>query len=265
MLTLPRLVRRGLAWALVAGAAWLSGTAATAAWALTTWEAIAPTPDEAGLAILANQSRAAAGLGSVAPADDLVAVARAHARQMAAQGRLFHTADLLGALPRWQQAGEVVARSDVGVVSWMGVVEADFVTSPIHRAVLLSPRFTNVGVGVAYNGPKIYVAEVFGRPSGAPPPPPAPPATANRPVRVARVRTAPASSAPPRLPPSPATTSTTTTTPGVVIAVAPASLVPTVATVATAPPVSGPNWTVRMTLVLLGAAVSQGVHRRRNA
>ena len=253
-------MRRGLAWALAAGTVWLSGTAATAASALT-----APTPDEAGLTVLANQSRAAAGLGSVAPADDLVAVARAHARQMAAQGRLFHTADLLGALPRWQQAGEVVARSDVGVVSWMGVVEADFVTSPIHRAVLLSPRFTNVGVGVAYNGPKIYVAEVFGRLSGAPPQPPAPPATANRPVRVARtrVRTAPAPSAPPQLPPAPTTTSTTTTTPGVVIAVAPASVVPTMAAVATAPPASGPNWTVRMASVLLGAAVSQGVHRRR--
>lgn len=43
----------------------------------------------------------------------------------------------------------------------LGALQSDFERSPAHRANMLDPRITGVGIGVAYWGDMIYVAEEF--------------------------------------------------------------------------------------------------------
>jgi hypothetical protein len=64
--------------------------------------------DETRFLDLTNQSRVAAGLAPVALAGDLTATARRHSNDMAAQNRMFHTSNLIGAVPGWTMAGEIV-------------------------------------------------------------------------------------------------------------------------------------------------------------
>ena len=118
-------------------------------------------------------ARAQAGLPGYASAGDLGSVAQQHAAQMAASGTLDHNPGLASDVCCWIALGE-----NVGEGSSVDAVEQASLNSPDHRANILSPSYTEIGIGTAYAADgTLFVDEVFRQPTGAPAPvsAPAPP------------------------------------------------------------------------------------------
>ncbi|MDQ1042868.1 CAP domain-containing protein [Streptomyces sp. V4I2] len=122
---------------------------------------------QADVVELTNRERARAGLPPLAPDPPLTAAAQAYSTDMAARAFYSHTSPE-GTQP-WDRAaaagstrrsiGENIAcgqRSPVDVVEgWMN--------SPGHRANILKPGFTHIGVGFAGGGPAgTYWTQLFG-------------------------------------------------------------------------------------------------------
>ena len=200
----------------------------------------AANPAEDGEAAFARRigdERSAAGLASYTWAPDLVDVARRHAEEMRRQQDLHHNPRLGEDVQGWQSVGE-----NVGVGSSVEAIHQELMKSQSHRDNILSPRFTEVGVGVVVDERgDLWVVQVFRLPRSQPsaasepssepappepeprpstPPPPPPPATGSggegvvRAAAVTATTAAPATTAP--APPSTAPTappSTVATTP----------------------------------------------------
>ncbi len=118
--------------------------------------------DEAYIHAKVNEARQ----GQMAPLRSdsrLVEVARDQAERMRDQGRIFHNpnngADVEAQGVDWERVGE-----NVGVGPNAADVQRAFMNSSPHRANILDPRFTELGVGVAVasNG-RVYVAQVFAK------------------------------------------------------------------------------------------------------
>jgi uncharacterized protein YkwD len=130
---------------------------------------------------LINRDRAAAGLGSVQIDGLATQVAQAHAEEMATHLYMSHW-NLQGLGPdlRYSIAGgrdavmENVFRSwrrftngtPVPVDNWGQIIadaEASLMASPGHRANILTPEHTHVGIGIAYNSATgdVRVAQEF--------------------------------------------------------------------------------------------------------
>lgn len=120
-----------------------------------------------------HRERSAAGLAGYSAATDvvadLVAVARAHAEDMADQNRLHHNARLPDQVENWDSLGE-----NVGKGASVDDIHRVFMDSPSHRAEILSTRFTQVGVGVVERDGVLWVVQVFRKPSAPAPAPAAP-------------------------------------------------------------------------------------------
>jgi len=116
---------------------------------------------ESGFVSAINASRRAAGRAPLAVAGDLVSVARAQAKRMAAKQQLYHNPSLASSVKGWTVVGE-----NVGYGPDVSTLHRAFMGSSSHRANILDKRFTQVGVGVVVVGGTIWVAEVFRRPSG---------------------------------------------------------------------------------------------------
>ncbi len=122
------------------------------------------------LVAMANSARASAGLPALAVSGDLSAAARAQAGRMASSGTLAHTPNLPQVVCCWSNLGE-----NVGVGGSASILQAAFMASPEHRANILSSSYTQVGVGVVVDGSgRMWVSEIFRRPSGSVPPAPRP-------------------------------------------------------------------------------------------
>jgi uncharacterized protein YkwD len=155
-----------------------------------------PTSDEAQFTAMTNASRALAGESTVGPVADLTSMAQAHAQDMAAEDRLFHSAEPAGTSVG-QQLGEIVGRDSVDDPDRVAAVHRAFLASPRHRETMLTAMYTEIGVGVAYSGSTMYVTEVFRLPLTATSPPTTPPTTVvpvgrPRPAVVRRPSSAPA-------------------------------------------------------------------------
>ncbi len=123
-----------------------------------------------------NERRSASGLAPVSPSAALASVARAHSRYMADRNSLAHSPNLPRAvsevLPEWIAVGE-----NVGVGESLGDVNATFMTSATHRAVILG-NYNLAGVGaVTGSDGRLWVTQVFARVATAAPAPPAAPQT----------------------------------------------------------------------------------------
>ena len=124
-----------------------------------------------------NQKRARHGLARVRPHADLMSAARAHSRDMAHRSYFAHTSaagqtyaqrvidfgyETTG-WARWTvgeniyngRAGTLMATAQVAVMRWM--------SSPIHRRVLLGSAYRDAGIGVHYDGGKRYFTLDLGR------------------------------------------------------------------------------------------------------
>lgn len=107
-----------------------------------------------------NASRAAAGLRPLALSGDLSAVAYAWSRHLASSGVLAHNPNLTGQVGDWQVLGE-----NVGYGPTVSDVETAFMNSPHHRANILEPRYTQIGLGVvADSSGTVWVTQVFRTP-----------------------------------------------------------------------------------------------------
>lgn len=165
----------------------------------------------ADLTAMTNADRARAGLRPLATANDLQSLAQSRANEMARSGRLAHTTNLGSKVSGWKRLGENVGRGPN-----LRDIETAFMASPSHRENIVDPGFTQLGVGVTWDGKEyFYVAVIFRQPSStaSAPPPTSPPTTRATPP------TTRAASAPPKptttTKPAPTTTTappTTTTT-----------------------------------------------------
>jgi len=121
--------------------------------------------------ILTNRERTRADLTPLRHSPELARAAQLQAEQMAAAGKLAH--DIPGTrYPSlasrlklvgyaYRSSGENVAE---GYTSGAGLM-ASWMTSPPHRANILSARYTETGVGMARSkSGRVYTAQVFGRP-----------------------------------------------------------------------------------------------------
>lgn len=198
----------------------------------------ADAADSAGvehrLVALVNHERAPRGLQSVHDAGDLRDIALRQAKRMAGAGRIYHNPNLATEVQHYLVTGENVA---VGQAP--DAVHAAFMASPVHRAEILEPRYSEVGVGVYFDGRYLWVSEVFRQPDGsaaqpAPAPAPAAAAMASAPSPAPAAPTA-AAPAPPR-PTSTAARPSTPAQPASTPASTPSAPVATTATPAAGAP-----------------------------
>jgi hypothetical protein len=91
-----------------------------------------------------NAARVSDGLPALALNAQLNAVAQAWANKLAAAGVLSHNPALRSQVSDWSVLGE-----NVGMAGDIPSVQAAFLASPPHRANILDPRYTQMGVGSA--------------------------------------------------------------------------------------------------------------------
>jgi hypothetical protein len=137
--------------------------AATAAFVISTSQGAnaADPAAESDFIARINSLRASRGLGAVQSHPVLTAKAQGWAAHMAATGCLCHSNLSDGVSVSWSKLGENVGRGPS-----VGSLHDAFVNSPAHQANMLDGRFNYVGVGVAYGGGQMWVAEVFMQSSG---------------------------------------------------------------------------------------------------
>jgi uncharacterized protein YkwD len=150
----PVLVHRAMAAAIAA----LLVLAALVTGALTAQPAGAGTVEDAFTAKL-NAARTSRDIPRLAVRADLVSVARAQARRMAAQDVLFHNPNLTTDVKGWRWVGE-----NVGYGSSATVVHSAFMHSAPHKANILDRDYTQVGIGAVTKNGRVWVAQVFRRP-----------------------------------------------------------------------------------------------------
>ncbi|MFM8238663.1 MAG: CAP domain-containing protein [Actinomycetota bacterium] len=116
-----------------------------------------------------NQERAARGLAPLAWDGTLARYASAWSNSMAEYGFGHQN---LGLLPiTYRYTGENIASGDKGVT--VGSLHAALMRSDGHRANMLAPGFTHIGIGVTCSSTgKIFITEDFSRPTFAGYPPP---------------------------------------------------------------------------------------------
>jgi hypothetical protein len=123
-------------------------------------------PDEGSFFSAVNSARSANGLPALAYSGELAAVARRQAERMASSNKLYHNPSLGSEVSGWQIVAENVGYGP----TWSGIQQA-FMASPDHRANILDPQLSQLGVGTAVgNDGRLWVAQVFRLPLGATPP-----------------------------------------------------------------------------------------------
>jgi len=114
-------------------------------------DATTPAEAEQKLLALVNAARSDAHLKPVQPDDALAAAARAHSADMQAHGFFGHVSPTTGSPEDRLRAAHLLrARTGENLALSATAREAhqSLMDSPGHRAVLLDPEFTHVGIGV---------------------------------------------------------------------------------------------------------------------
>jgi len=134
----------------------LAGTAAVLLASLLLLSACFGTAGQQEAFVAMNNDRAAHGLAPVIPHGELIAKAQAWADKLSREGRLSHSSLSSGVPGCWRSLGE-----NVGYGSSVGGVQDAFMNSSGHRGNVLNGAFGFAGTGVAYNGDRVYVVQVF--------------------------------------------------------------------------------------------------------
>lgn len=103
-----------------------------------------------------NGDRAANGRRMLNIHDQAQAKAQAWASRLAREGGLRHSVLSAGFSGGWCRLGE-----NVGYGSSTASIQDQFMASSGHRANILSTNWNGVGIGVARNGSRVYVVQVF--------------------------------------------------------------------------------------------------------
>lgn len=121
---------------------------------------------EARLLASLNAERRAAGLRELAPARDMVRIARDWSKVMAATGNFRHNPNLTAQLCCRSAFGENVAWGGVPdgwLMESTDGIHRNLMRSAGHRANILEPRFDQVGIGTVVTNGKLWVTQVFRR------------------------------------------------------------------------------------------------------
>ncbi|MCA9680006.1 MAG: CAP domain-containing protein, partial [Myxococcales bacterium] len=126
---------------------------------------------EARMLDLVNRDRAAAGLPALTWDERVAEVARGHSREMQQTGAVAHVSATTGtAADRVKAAGIRSAAVLENIARAYGVAEAEdgLMNSPGHRANLMSPAVTHVGIGVIFGEQvagrrEMFITQVFTR------------------------------------------------------------------------------------------------------
>jgi uncharacterized protein YkwD len=121
---------------------------------------------EARMLVLLNGARARAGLPALAADRELRAIALGHSQDMARAHFVGHVSPTTGTPEdRIKRAGAVLSAGGENISLASGPDEAheDLMSSPGHRANMLSPTFTHVGIAIVPSGEQILATLVFGR------------------------------------------------------------------------------------------------------
>lgn len=102
---------------------------------------------------LTNAARTNRGIAKLIPSEVANDLAHKHSRKMARQNRLFHSS---GSSYPWGYWGE-----NVGVGSRVRELFKAFMRSPDHRANILNPLYTHIGIGFVKNHGRLWVTVVF--------------------------------------------------------------------------------------------------------
>jgi uncharacterized protein YkwD len=121
---------------------------------ITGTPASAQTSLEQALVTKINASRAVYGLRALPVRSGLTYRAHQHSLAMASKRQLFHSD--LSNVCCYRSVGE-----NVGYASTLYRVHRALMTSPGHRANLLSSRWDSIGVGVVQSGGYLWVTEIF--------------------------------------------------------------------------------------------------------
>jgi len=105
---------------------------------------------------LLNRDRATYGLKAPKTYGQLQTKAQNWADRLASQNTLYHSTLTSGVPSCWTGLGE-----NVGYGSSVLAVELSFMASAPHRANILNSRYDWVGIGVARNGSRYFVVQVF--------------------------------------------------------------------------------------------------------
>lgn len=137
------------------------------------YPAVAPGaihPFEKQMLDLVNAERAKAGLAAVAWDGDLAYIARMRTRQMGDQGYFGHV-DPYGYrmwiefIRRWQipflKAGENLVANGYAEADTVQRAVEGLMGSPTHRANILDPKFTHLGIGLYDDDGYRYFAQIF--------------------------------------------------------------------------------------------------------
>ncbi|HET7034192.1 MAG TPA: CvpA family protein [Thermomicrobiaceae bacterium] len=124
--------------------------------------------DEDRMLELLNDARASDGLQPLAPDQRLQSVARAHSEEMLKLGYFAHNSPVSGSpSDRLQAAGIAfqVAGENLAYAPTVEIAHRGLMNSPGHRANILSPDFTRVGIGVivAPNGERMFTQDFIGK------------------------------------------------------------------------------------------------------
>src|SRR5439155_1061587 len=114
-----------------------------------------------------QSARASAGLGPLAVDGELSAKAQNWANHMASTGQLSHSSPSSGISANWTRLGE-----NVGDGADPDSIHRAFMASSEHRPHILDTGYQYVGVGSAWRGSTLYVAEEFMQTAGGPAPAP---------------------------------------------------------------------------------------------
>jgi uncharacterized protein YkwD len=124
--------------------------------------------DEQALLDLTNAERKKANLKPLLPNARLFAAARSHAANMAKQEKLEHELDGKGMAERIHGEGYVFSRAGENI-AWNHKTPKEAITgwmnSEGHRMNILTPEFTQVGLGIAKSAKgELYWVQVFATP-----------------------------------------------------------------------------------------------------
>ncbi len=140
----------------------LAASALTATVAIPSASAASTSTAEQQFSSALNASRRQYGRRSLSRSTELNSVARSWARYMASRNKLAHNPRLTRQVRNWRFVGE-----NVGVGSSTSSLHAALMRSPGHRANILDRDYTQSGIGVAYGHGRMWVVQVFRKPSSS--------------------------------------------------------------------------------------------------
>lgn len=116
---------------------------------------------------LMNADRAASGLPALKLNNKLTALARDYAQDMINRGFFSHyNPEGQSPFDRMQQYGISYryAGENLAINSSVEAAEQAFMNSPGHRANILNANYSEIGIGVKYDGSQVYVVQEFIQP-----------------------------------------------------------------------------------------------------